>query len=169
MKSIASSRRIWTDLGGKLAGEHSFMNAPRHLRLHGGQDWASFRTCHTAVITATATILWVVLPEPKVAWAVLVAAVVGLIAGNYHFVSDVILGVYLGGRHRTRRRRANAVPKRSYRIERMAQSSPSRRLDRGADPPTSVDVGSRTARALAYAVFQRYRLRAVQRHRSTSP
>jgi membrane-associated phospholipid phosphatase len=64
---------------------------------HGGLAWTSFPSGHTTTITATATILWVVCPELKVAWAALVAVVVtGLIAGNYHFVSDVIAGLYLG-------------------------------------------------------------------------
>ena len=64
---------------------------------HGGLAWASFPSGHTTIITATAAILWVVCPELKVAWAALVAVVVtGLIAGNYHFVSDVIAGLYLG-------------------------------------------------------------------------
>jgi membrane-associated phospholipid phosphatase len=64
---------------------------------HGGLAWTSFPSGHTAIITATAAILWVVCPELKVACAALVAVVVtGLIAGNYHFVSDVIAGLYLG-------------------------------------------------------------------------
>jgi hypothetical protein len=42
--------------------------------------------------------------------------------------------------------------------DRSISSGPSnrvraRRFDRGADPPTSVEVGTRIARALAYAVF----------------
>ena len=50
-----------------------------------------------AVIAAITTILWLVWPELKVAWAALVAVVaVGLIGGNYHFVSDVIAALYLG-------------------------------------------------------------------------
>lgn len=58
----------------------------RFFPFHGGQDWASFPSGHAAVITATATLLWVVLPQLKVVWAALVAVVaVGLVAGNYHF------------------------------------------------------------------------------------
>jgi membrane-associated phospholipid phosphatase len=52
---------------------------------------------HTAVITATATILWLVWPGLRIVWALLVALVVaGLVGGNYHFVSDIIGGLYLG-------------------------------------------------------------------------
>ena len=64
---------------------------------HGGQEWASFPSGHTAVVTAAATVLWIVSPDLKLAWAALVAlVVVGLIGGNYHFVSDVIAGLYFG-------------------------------------------------------------------------
>ena len=64
---------------------------------HGGQDWASFPSGHMAVVTAAATLLWIVLPDLRFAWAALIVVVaIGLIAGNYHFVSDVIAGLYLG-------------------------------------------------------------------------
>jgi membrane-associated phospholipid phosphatase len=64
---------------------------------HGGLGWASFPSGHTTVITATATILWLVCPELRILWISLVAiVVVGLIGANYHFVSDIIGGLYLG-------------------------------------------------------------------------
>jgi membrane-associated phospholipid phosphatase len=64
---------------------------------HGGPAWASFPSGHTAIIGAAATVLWTVYPRLKVVWAALVAVVAaGLIGGNYHFVSDVIAGLYLG-------------------------------------------------------------------------
>jgi membrane-associated phospholipid phosphatase len=64
---------------------------------HQGAGWGSFPSGHTAVITATATILWLVWPELRIVWALLVAVVVaGLVGGNYHFVSDIIGGLYLG-------------------------------------------------------------------------
>jgi membrane-associated phospholipid phosphatase len=136
---------------------------------HGGQNWASFPSGHTAVITAVATILWVALPKMKVAWAAVVAVVtVGLIAGNYHFVSDVIAGLYLGvgiglgaaGLVLSQYDR-NILSDRSYRVR-------ARPIDPGADPPMSVEVGWRAAHPLFCAAFQRYGLGAVQRHRSTS-
>jgi membrane-associated phospholipid phosphatase len=65
--------------------------------LHGGSGWGSFPSGHTAVITAPATILWIVWPELRGVWAAMVAIViVGLIGGNYHFVSDIIGGLFLG-------------------------------------------------------------------------
>jgi membrane-associated phospholipid phosphatase len=64
---------------------------------HGGADWASFPSGHMAIVTAAATLLWVVWPDLRIAWAGLVAVVaIGLIAGNYHFASDVIAGLYFG-------------------------------------------------------------------------
>lgn len=64
---------------------------------HQGHGWGSFPSGHTAVITTTATILWLVWPELRIVWALLVGVVVaGLIGANYHFVSDIIGGLYLG-------------------------------------------------------------------------
>jgi membrane-associated phospholipid phosphatase len=64
---------------------------------HGGQGWDSFPSGHTSVITTAATLLWLIWPELRILWAAIVAVVVtGLIAGNYHFVSDIIGGLYLG-------------------------------------------------------------------------
>ena len=64
---------------------------------HGGMGWGSFPSGHTTLITTVATILWIVWPELRWVWGVTVAIVVfGLLAGNYHFVSDIIGGLYLG-------------------------------------------------------------------------
>jgi membrane-associated phospholipid phosphatase len=64
---------------------------------HQGPGWGSFPSGHTAIVGTTATILWLVWPELRIVWALLVATVVaGLIGGNYHFVSDIIGGLYLG-------------------------------------------------------------------------
>jgi membrane-associated phospholipid phosphatase len=65
--------------------------------LHGGPGWASFPSGHTTNITTVATILWIVWPELRIAWATIVAVVVaGLVGGTYHFVSDIIGGLFLG-------------------------------------------------------------------------
>jgi membrane-associated phospholipid phosphatase len=64
---------------------------------HGGQGWDSFPSGHTSVITTAATLLWLIWPELRILWATIVAIVVtGLVGGNYHFVSDIIGGLYLG-------------------------------------------------------------------------
>jgi membrane-associated phospholipid phosphatase len=64
---------------------------------HGGDGWGSFPSGHTSVVATTATILWLVWPKLRFAWTAIVAiVVVGLIGGNYHFVSDVVGGLFLG-------------------------------------------------------------------------
>ncbi len=64
---------------------------------HGGLGWASFPSGHTAVIAAPAAVLWQVWPGLRMLWGALVAiVVVGLILGNYHFVSDTIAGLFVG-------------------------------------------------------------------------
>jgi membrane-associated phospholipid phosphatase len=64
---------------------------------HGGIGWASFPSGHTTNITTVATVLWVVWPALRTASATIVAlVVVGLVGGNYHFVSDIIGGLFLG-------------------------------------------------------------------------
>ncbi len=41
--------------------------------------------------------LWRVWPEFRIVWVAMVAIVItGLIGANYHFISDVIGGIYLG-------------------------------------------------------------------------
>jgi membrane-associated phospholipid phosphatase len=65
--------------------------------LHGGEGWASFPSGHTSVVATPVTILWLVWPELRVVGAAIVAVVVvGLTGGNYHFVSDIIGGLFLG-------------------------------------------------------------------------
>lgn len=64
---------------------------------HGGMGWASFPSGHTTAITTVGTILWFTRPELRWAWGAIVAIViVGLIGGNYHFVSDIVGGLFLG-------------------------------------------------------------------------
>ena len=64
---------------------------------HGGLGWASFPSGHTAMIAAPAAVLWQVWPGLRMLWGALVAiVVVGLILGNYHFVSDTIAGLFVG-------------------------------------------------------------------------
>lgn len=64
---------------------------------HGGSGWGSFPSGHTTVITTLATLLWLIWPQLRVLWVAMVALVItGLIGANYHFVSDIIGGLYLG-------------------------------------------------------------------------
>lgn len=49
------------------------------------------------MIAAPAAVLWQVWPGLRMLWGALVAiVVVGLILGNYHFVSDTIAGLFVG-------------------------------------------------------------------------
>jgi membrane-associated phospholipid phosphatase len=100
--------------------------------------WASFPSGHTTIITAAATVLWVVCPELKVAWAALVGVVVvGLIAGNYHFVSDVIAGLYLGAGVGLGAAALMLSPHDRIVLSGWYGRARQRRFDRGADRPPS--------------------------------
>jgi membrane-associated phospholipid phosphatase len=64
---------------------------------HGGPDFESFPSGHSAAICAVAVILWKCLPIIRIFCAATVAAIMaGLIAGDFHFLSDVIAGAFLG-------------------------------------------------------------------------
>ena len=64
---------------------------------HGGQGWASFPSGHTSVIAAPMAVLWRMLPRWRWLWGVpLALVVIGLLGADYHWVSDVIAGIYLG-------------------------------------------------------------------------
>lgn len=63
----------------------------------GGSGYASFPSGHTTAICAVMSVLWICYPRYRAAYAVCVAAVaVGLIGADFHFLSDVIAGAYLG-------------------------------------------------------------------------
>jgi membrane-associated phospholipid phosphatase len=64
---------------------------------HGGPGFAAFPSGHTTVVCAVMSVLWVCYPRYRAAYAICVAAVaVGLIGADFHFLSDVIAGAYLG-------------------------------------------------------------------------
>jgi membrane-associated phospholipid phosphatase len=64
---------------------------------HGGEGWASFPSGHTTVITAPMAVLWQRTRRWRWLCAVPVfAVVIGLFGADYHFVGDIIAGVYLG-------------------------------------------------------------------------
>jgi membrane-associated phospholipid phosphatase len=99
-RSIPSSKACLDALGQKAGGGDNPSWISKGVfgffPFHGGLARASFPSGHTTIITATAGVLWVILPELRVAWAALVGVVVGLIAWNCHFVSYVIAGLHLG-------------------------------------------------------------------------
>jgi membrane-associated phospholipid phosphatase len=64
---------------------------------HGGHAYAAFPSGHTAVTCAVISVLWIYYPRWRWLYALAVLAVaVGLIGANYHFVSDVIAGGFVG-------------------------------------------------------------------------
>jgi membrane-associated phospholipid phosphatase len=86
--------RTWPAYGqpsfifGGIYGFHPF---------HGGPDFGSFPSGHTVAICAVAVILWRYLPMLRALCAVSVAIImVVLLAGDFHFLSDVIAGAFIG-------------------------------------------------------------------------
>jgi membrane-associated phospholipid phosphatase len=64
---------------------------------HGGAGYASFPSGHSTVTCAVISVLWIAYPRLRPFYSFLVLAVaVGLIGANYHFLSDVIAGAFVG-------------------------------------------------------------------------
>ena len=64
---------------------------------HGGPDFGSFPSGHAVAVCAIAVILWRYLPKLRALCAVSVAMImVALLAGDFHFLSDVIAGAFVG-------------------------------------------------------------------------
>ena len=64
---------------------------------HGGAGYASFPSGHAASICAVMSVLWICYPRFRPLYVLCVAAVVvGLIGADYHFLSDVIAGGFIG-------------------------------------------------------------------------
>ncbi len=64
---------------------------------HGGVAFESFPSGHAAAITSFVVPLSLAYPKARIIAVLLSAStMLGLLAGNYHFLSDVIAGGYLG-------------------------------------------------------------------------
>jgi membrane-associated phospholipid phosphatase len=64
---------------------------------HGGVGFASFPSGHAAAICAVMSVLWLCYRRFRPLYALCVAAVVvGVIGADYHFLSDVIAGGFIG-------------------------------------------------------------------------
>lgn len=64
---------------------------------HGGAGYASFPSGHTTAVCAVVAVLWFAYPRLRPLWGLAVLAVVlGLIGADYHFVSDIVAGGFLG-------------------------------------------------------------------------
>lgn len=90
---------------GRTWPETWFQNNPSYVRdgdygfnlFHGGSGYASFPSGHSAVTCAVVTVLWVFYPKLWPLYSVVVLAVaIGLIGENFHFLSDVIAGAFVG-------------------------------------------------------------------------
>lgn len=65
--------------------------------LHGTGNYTGFPSGHMAVLTVFAAALWVYYPRHRTVYLFSLAALaLALIITNYHFVSDIIAGVYTG-------------------------------------------------------------------------
>jgi membrane-associated phospholipid phosphatase len=65
--------------------------------MHTGPTYQSFPSGHMAVTCAMISVLWIWYPKLRALCALAVLAVaVGLIGANYHFLSDVIAGAFVG-------------------------------------------------------------------------
>jgi membrane-associated phospholipid phosphatase len=65
---------------------------------HTGRAYGSFPSGHLARTASVASVLWVACPRWRGAAGVAILAVtIGILGMNYHFVSDVIAGVFVGG------------------------------------------------------------------------
>lgn len=64
---------------------------------HSGVGYTSFPSGHTTAICAVMSVLWICYPKFRALYALAILAVAAaLIGANYHFVSDVIAGGFLG-------------------------------------------------------------------------
>jgi membrane-associated phospholipid phosphatase len=64
---------------------------------HGGPGYASFPSGHTTAACAVASVLWICYPRLRALYGSVVGAVaIGLIGADYHFLSDIIAGGFVG-------------------------------------------------------------------------
>ncbi len=64
---------------------------------HSGDAYASFPSGHLSVTAAVVSVLWIAYPRWRALYALVILAVtVGLVGANYHFLSDVIAGGFVG-------------------------------------------------------------------------
>lgn len=83
--------RAWPD----PAYIHDYLYGFRPL--HGGPHWESFPSGTAAISAAVASVLWIVVPRWRAAGAAIVILLcVAVVITNYHWVGDVIAGVFLG-------------------------------------------------------------------------
>ncbi|MBI1203493.1 MAG: phosphatase PAP2 family protein [Rhodopseudomonas sp.] len=93
-------------LFGRTWPESWFRNNPSFIRdgtygfhfMHGGGGYNSFPSGHMASACAVLAVLWFWYPRLRWFYAIAgLAVAVGLVGGNFHFLSDVIAGAFVGG------------------------------------------------------------------------
>jgi len=83
----------WTNNNPSLIKDGAFGFYP----FHGGAGFESFPSGHTLGICAVVTALWFYYPRFSPIYVLLILAIsVGLIGANYHFLSDIVAGGFLG-------------------------------------------------------------------------
>jgi membrane-associated phospholipid phosphatase len=83
----------WVENNPSWIRDHTWLFHP----FHGGRGYASFPSGHTTDIAAPAAVLWRCVPRWR--WVAVVPVVLvagGLVASDFHYVSDVLAGLYLG-------------------------------------------------------------------------
>jgi membrane-associated phospholipid phosphatase len=64
---------------------------------HGGNEYASFPSGHMAMVCAVIAVFWVYFPAGRAFYILaILTAGAGLVVANYHFLSDVIAGSFVG-------------------------------------------------------------------------
>ena len=65
--------------------------------LHGGPGFQSFPSGHMTATCSVVVVLWICYPRLRPLYALVVLAVaVGLVGADYHFLSDIIAGSFVG-------------------------------------------------------------------------
>jgi membrane-associated phospholipid phosphatase len=102
---------------------------------HGGPGYVAFPSGHAAAICAVISVLWICYPRFRLLYAICIAVgVLSLVGANFHFLSDVIAGAFLGvsigwitvlvwerGQHRLRQTGVPSPPDRSDRTPATAE------------------------------------------------
>jgi len=64
---------------------------------HGGRSFESFPSGHAAAVAAVMSVLWIMFPRLRAGCAICIAAAdLGLVLSNLHFISDVVVGTFVG-------------------------------------------------------------------------
>jgi membrane-associated phospholipid phosphatase len=89
--------RTWPDSWGPEISSLIRDNVYGFHFFHSGQSYESFPSGHAAVAAAVMSVLWFQFPKLRVVCAICIAAAdVGLVLLNLHFVSDVVVGTFVG-------------------------------------------------------------------------